>query len=60
MPRKESEAAPEGIGTVPQQVGSGEPALEDEIWMKREDLLKTMVDGRLDGIEESVFSQPGT
>ena len=40
MPRKESEAVPEGNDPVPQQDGSGQPTLEDKIWMKIEGLLK--------------------
>ena len=40
MPRKESEAIPEGNGLVLQKVGSGQPTLEDELWMKIEELLK--------------------
>ena len=34
MPSKESEAVPEGNGLVPQKVGSGQPTLEYEFWMK--------------------------
>ena len=40
MPRKESEAVPEGNGPVPQRVVSGQPTLEDETWRKIEELLK--------------------
>ena len=40
MPRKESEAVTEGNGTVPQQVGSGQPTLEDKLWEKIEELLR--------------------
>ena len=39
MPRKESEAVSEGNGPVPQQVGSGQPTLEDKYWRKIEELL---------------------
>ena len=42
MLRKESEAVPEGNGPVPQQVGSGQPTLEDEYWRKIEELLKRL------------------
>ena len=41
MSRKKSEAVPEGNGPAPQQVGSGQPTLEDEYWRKIEELLKT-------------------
>ena len=40
MPRKKSEAVPEGIDLIPQQVGSGQPSLEDEIWRKIQELLR--------------------
>ena len=36
MPGKKSEAVPEGEDPVPQQVGSGQPTLEDELWRKIE------------------------
>ena len=39
MLRKESEAVPEGNGTIPQQVGSGQPTLED-VYRRIEELLE--------------------
>ena len=59
MLRKESEAVPEGNGPVPQQVGSGQPTLEDEILEEDRRTLEKMVEGRTDEIEKSAFGQPG-
>ena len=53
MLRKESEAVPEGNGPVPQQVGSGQPALEDEYWRKIEELLKRLSEASKEIKEDS-------
>ena len=55
MPRKESEAVPEGNGPVPQQegFGSGEPTLADvyRLFVERFDKQQKILDSFFDGID---------
>ena len=55
MPRKESEAVPEGNGSVPQQeeFGSGEPTLEDvyRLFEARFDIQQKIMDSFYDGMD---------